>query len=109
MLIGAAGLVTASTGHAQENSLFNPNDGKVVSSGIKVYQEHCVSCHGAKLEGEPNWRTRKKSDRMPAPPHSEKGHTWHHADQLLFELTKFGLKKLAGDSYETDMPAYENV
>ena len=46
---------------------------------------------------------------MPAPPHSEKGHTWHHADKLLFELTKFGLKKLAGGNYESDMPAYEEV
>ena len=73
------------------------------------YAEHCASCHGANLEGEPSWKSRKPSGRMPAPPHSEQGHTWHHTDTHLFELTKFGLKKFAGEDYESDMPAYEGV
>lgn len=76
--------------------MLKPDDEKIVSSGAEVYREHCASCHGANLEGEPNWKTPKENGRMPAPPHSEKGHTRHHADKLLFELTKFGLKKLAG-------------
>ena len=46
---------------------------------------------------------------MPAPPHDRNGHTWHHADKLLFELTKFGVQKYAGENYESNMPAYEGV
>ena len=46
--------------------------------------------------------------KLPAPPHDETGHTWHHPDRLLFELTKFGPAALVGADYETNMPAYEN-
>jgi len=27
---------------------------------------------------------------LPAPPHNEAGHTWHHGDGLLFDYTKQG-------------------
>ena len=44
---------------------------------------------------------------MPAPPHDETGHTWHHADALLFALTKQGLvPPYAPAGYESDMPAF---
>ena len=65
-----------------------------------------LSCHGAKLEGQPNWQTRLPNDRLPAPPHDKTGHTWHHNDALLFKITKLGTKALAGDDYETDMRGF---
>ena len=86
-----------------------PGKPKVVAVGGKIYKQHCASCHGVDLEGEENWRSPKASGRLPAPPHSEKGHTWHHADTALFELTKYGLQKFAGESYESDMPAYKDI
>ena len=47
---------------------------------------------------------------LPAPPHDETGHTWHHADDLLFEITKFGAARVINDpSYQSAMPVYENV
>ena len=46
---------------------------------------------------------------MPAPPHDRTGHTWHHSDLVLFELTKHGPQVAAGPDYESDMPAYEGV
>jgi len=42
------------------------------------YQELCASCHGVNLEGQPNWREYKADGSLPAPPHDEAGHTWHH-------------------------------
>ena len=33
---------------------------------------------------------------MPAPPHDGKGHTWHHADSMLVQLTGYGLAEFAG-------------
>jgi len=44
---------------------------------------------------------------MPAPPHDESGHTWHHTDDVLFGITKYGVtSKYAPPGYESDMPAF---
>ena len=86
-----------------------PDDAMLVATGREIYGEHCASCHGAALEGEPDWRKRKPNGRLPAPPHDPSGHTWHHPDAQLFELTKFGPAALVGDGYESDMPGYADV
>ena len=49
-----------------------------------LYAENCASCHGAKLEGQPDWRSPGPDGVMPAPPHDRTGHTWHHGDGMLF-------------------------
>jgi mono/diheme cytochrome c family protein len=88
----------------------DPDDPAQVAHGKAVYDQHCASCHGAKLEGQPKWRTRKPDGRLPAPPHDETGHTWHHPDAHLFRITKDGLKPpLAPPGYESDMPAYAGL
>jgi mono/diheme cytochrome c family protein len=47
---------------------------------------------------------------LPAPPHDETGHTWHHPDDQLFAITKFGPAAVAGlNDYQTDMPVFEGV
>ena len=75
--------------------------------GQKIYAQHCAACHGAKLEGQPNWRSRMPNDRMPAPPHDESGHTWHHPDGVLFGITKNGLvPPYAPPGYQSDMPPF---
>jgi len=86
----------------------NPADAGQVAAGAKLYAEHCAACHGARLEGQPNWRQRLPNGRMPAPPHDESGHTWHHTDEVLFGITKYGLVpgKYALPGYESDMPAF---
>ncbi len=78
-----------------------------IARGEKIYAQHCASCHGAKLEGQPEWRRRLPNGRMPAPPHDESGHTWHHPDGVLFGMTKNGLKPpYAPPGYDSDMPAF---
>jgi mono/diheme cytochrome c family protein len=68
---------------------------------------HCAACHGVKLEGQPDWRRRLPNGRLPAPPHDESGHTWHHPDSVLFGITKNGLlPPYAPTGYESDMPAF---
>jgi mono/diheme cytochrome c family protein len=75
--------------------------------GQKLYAQHCAVCHGAKLEGQPDWRAKLPSGRMPAPPHDDSGHTWHHPDAVLFGITKHGLvPPYAPPGYESDMPAF---
>lgn len=82
-------------------------DPETIKLGARLYAEHCAGCHGAKLEGQPNWRQRLANGRMPAPPHDESGHTWHHSDDVLFGITKDGLvPPYAPKDYESDMPAF---
>jgi mono/diheme cytochrome c family protein len=75
--------------------------------GERIYVQHCASCHGAKLEGQPNWRQRLPNGRMPAPPHDDSGHTWHHPEAVLFGITKYGLvPPYAPANYASDMLAF---
>lgn len=92
----------------QRYGLFRPDDPQTVALGASVYAEQCASCHGAGLEGEDDWKQPKANGRMPAPPHDETGHTWHHSDQQLFDITKFGIARLMDlKDYKTDMPVYD--
>lgn len=85
----------------------DPRDPAKVALGATVYAQHCAACHGPKLEGQPNWRKRLANGRLPAPPHDESGHTWHHPDYVLFAVTKNGLvPPYAPKDYESDMPAF---
>lgn len=86
----------------------DPENQEQVAHGAKVYAVACASCHGADLEGQPDWQVRKEDGRLPAPPHDESGHTWHHADKLLFEITKFGPAALVSGDYQSDMIPFED-
>jgi hypothetical protein len=46
---------------------------------------------------------------MPAPPHDASGHTWHHPDDVLFEITRKGISAFAPPGYESDMPAFGDL
>jgi mono/diheme cytochrome c family protein len=83
-------------------------DPTLVVLGKRIYEQHCASCHGAKLEGQPNWQRRLPSGRLPAPPHDATGHSWHHPDKQLFEMTKDGPSAIV-PGYESDMPAFRTV
>jgi mono/diheme cytochrome c family protein len=86
----------------------DPRDAAKVALGQKVYAQHCAACHGARLEGQPEWQRRLPNGRLPAPPHDESGHTWHHTDEVLFGITRRGLvPPYAPPGYPSDMPAVE--
>jgi mono/diheme cytochrome c family protein len=106
-LAGAIGIAlwTESTSPA------DPDDARQVARGKVVYGQHCASCHGARLEGQPTWKERLPTGRMPAPPHDASGHTWHHPDAILFGMTKYGLipGKYAPPNYQSDMPGFEKT
>jgi mono/diheme cytochrome c family protein len=87
-----------------------PDDAALVALGQRVYVGQCAACHGMRLEGQPNWRERGADGKLPAPPHDASGHTWHHPDELLFQITKHGVAKVANlKDYATAMPVYEGV
>lgn len=78
--------------------------------GAALYADNCASCHGAELEGQPNWRIAGEDGVLPAPPHDETGHTWHHPDKLLFDYTKLGgqetLRRMGVTSMKSGMPGF---
>ncbi|MDH3281110.1 MAG: cytochrome c [Gammaproteobacteria bacterium] len=86
-----------------------PDDPEIVRSGIEVYAAQCAACHGAQLEGQPDWRRRGADNRLPAPPHDASGHTWHHPDDMLITITKHGPAAVLSSPYESNMPAYAGV
>lgn len=88
--------------------LGQPVTSEQIVLGQKIYADNCASCHGANLEGQPNWRRRLENGRMPAPPHDESGHTWHHSDQDLFAITKLGVGGVV-PGYESDMLAFGEI
>jgi len=96
--------------HTEPTGVADPTDERQVALGRRLYSENCAACHGAKLEGQPNWRIRKPDGRLPAPPHDENGHTWHHPDAHLFRITRDGLlPPLAPDGYKSDMLPFGNI
>lgn len=107
LLLAGAGIWLLRPVAPVETSLrIDAEDATLVARGRIVYGEQCAACHGAKLEGQPDWQQRRVDGKLPAPPHDASGHTWHHADQQLFDITKFGLAPFAGPDYRTDMPAF---
>ena len=77
--------------------------------GEQIYDLHCAACHGAELEGQPDWQVRLETGRLPAPPHDATGHTWHHPDALLIDITTRGTAAIVGRGYESDMMGFGDV
>lgn len=107
--LAVAGVASQVLWTAPAQQGIDAEDSRLVALGEEVYAQYCASCHGAELEGQPNWRVRGPDGRLPAPPHDETGHTWHHSDRQLFEITKHGIERFAPEGYESNMPAFEDV
>ncbi|MEP3049000.1 MAG: c-type cytochrome [Roseibium sp.] len=109
LLMVAAGLYAVS-GAGSADSQLQPDDETMVRQGGEIYAQSCASCHGADLKGEEDWQSPNDDGTLKAPPHDETGHTWHHADDLLFRITKFGTAKAVGlDDFQSNMPAFEEA
>ena len=108
LLISVALLTVSSTSFAEAVEL-RPNDPVYVKMGEKVYLEQCASCHGVNLEGQVGWQDTMVDGMRLAPPHDKSGHTWHHPDEMLFNLTKYGFKAMINDDYKVSMPVYDGI
>lgn len=113
MISIVVGLMAAGTAAWLAQRKFVPpisaDDPRQVALGSAVYAARCAQCHGANLEGQPDWQQRLANGRLPAPPHDASGHTWHHPDEILFGITKNGMTPYASADYESDMPAFAGV
>ena len=73
-----------------------------LAEGKALYEANCAACHGINGEGEENWQNNNEDGTLRAPPHDSSGHTWHHPDQLLFQITSKG-----GKGLNSQMPAFD--
>ena len=96
---GQSGVGSTNGGQGRAG-LLRPDDARLVTKGAKIYAKACANCHGARLEGQPGWRTR----RGLAPAHDETGHTWHHPDGMLLQVVREGTVRMGGA-----MPAFRGV
>lgn len=83
-----------------------PLDQRQIEAGRKVYQEYCASCHGLRGEGQANWEAPNAEGELPAPPHNAEGHTWKHADAMLYRMVRDGWRDPFNKTRRLTMPAF---
>lgn len=71
-----------------------------IEEGKVVYNQYCASCHGVNGEGQANWQYPNDAGVLPAPPHDDSGHTWHHPDTQLLAVIANG---------RNTMPAFQGT
>lgn len=107
VLLTGVGMWWYSLNNGGDRAGIDIGNADVVARGKTLYAKECAACHGRNGEGQvPNWRKPLPDGTFPAPPHDAGGHTWHHPDGLLFEITKFGRLKGAPRTRRSNMPAF---
>ena len=77
-----------------------------IEAGRRVYIAQCAACHGARGEGQPEWEHADAAGEMPAPPHNAQGHTWKHADAMLYRIVQDGWRDPYNKTQRLTMPAF---
>lgn len=106
LLLGVLALGIRASMRPPRSDATNP---QLVARGRQVYSAQCARCHGANLEGQPDWKALLPDGSRSAPPHDASGHTWHHPDTLLFDIVKYGGKVYALPNEVNNMPAFGGV
>lgn len=90
IFLGIVGVLL--TGCQQSNARVSTEDVGTLPDGRELYQTYCASCHGANGGGQfPNDPYfPDATGRVGAPPHDSTGHTWHHPDAVLVQITRAG-------------------
>lgn len=89
-IILLVGVTACTTGSDVER--FIATNPEAYELGQQVYAQNCASCHGDNGEGQFPDSPMQPDDtgRLGAPPHNDAGHTWHHDDDLLYEIIAEG-------------------
>jgi len=102
----AAGLSTLAMAAETPQHFADADNVDAVLRGKAIYQQSCSSCHGRYLEGQALWQLDDQYAGRRAPAHDATGHTWQHADDDLFFMTKYGRFPEAPKDLKSYMPAF---
>jgi len=110
MLIAAivVGWAIARLPPATPPHIADADDLATVMRGRRIYSDHCASCHGRYLQGQPLWQLVDEYVGRRAPAHDETGHTWQHADEDVFAMTKYGRFASAPAGNKSYMPGFRD-
>ena len=79
----------------------------MIARGKIAYQNNYASCHQVNLSGAENWKGVDEDGHRKAPPLNGTGHTWHHDDETLHKIIKYGLVGIISD-YEGKMGGFKD-
>ncbi len=84
--------------------VIRPHNLQQIAEGAQLYKQHCVSCHGAKAEGSPDWRKALAAGKHLPPPLNGTGREWHSSRNQLHNHIKYGSEFGKGN-----MPPFQNT
>ena len=89
-LLASVVLVIFAARYYADTSSTGTMSAKFLTQGRQIYVDHCASCHGSDLEGQPDWKSPLPSRRLPAPPHDANGHTWLRRNGIRISMSGKG-------------------
>lgn len=102
-------LLLSAAGQAMAEGGTPSSDASPLEDGERIYQQYCASCHGIQGEGMPNWERQNAQGELPAPPHGPEGHTWKHADAMLYRIVSEGWRDPWNKTERLTMPAFRDL
>ena len=107
-ILGVTVLSLACGAGSERQSLAPPLDPALVEQGRQIYGPECASCHGSQGEGAPGWREPDPRGELPPPPHNAGGHTWRHADGMIYQIVRDGWRDPFNRTDRLTMPSFRD-
>jgi mono/diheme cytochrome c family protein len=81
---------------------FDPDS---IARGAKLFEDHCVICHGPQAQGHPDWETPSDGSFAAAPPLNGTGNDWKRSRIELTATIRNGVRRKS-DKVDV-MPAWK--
>jgi mono/diheme cytochrome c family protein len=80
-------------------------DSASITRGARLFEEHCVVCHGPQAQGHPDWQTPSDGSFAAAPPLNGTGNDWKRSRTELAATIQNGVRRKS-DKVDV-MPAWK--
>jgi mono/diheme cytochrome c family protein len=64
-----------------------------ITRGARLFEEHCVICHGPQAQGHPDWQTPSDGSFAAAPPLNGTGNDWKRSRAMLAATIQNGARR----------------
>jgi mono/diheme cytochrome c family protein len=66
-----------------------------ITRGARLFEEHCVICHGPQAQGHPDWQTPSDGSFAAAPPLNGTGNDWKRSRAALAATIQNGARRVS--------------